>query len=78
MTPAEALRRFEQRLIPVRTVAGAGQALEQYTTDMLPAGHFASPSYAALAQGFHAGYDAAMAQVRRILAETQSESLRNG
>lgn len=73
-TPSEALRRFEQQLIPVRTVAGNEECWRLYQQDMLP--DLAPDKEVAIHQGFSAGYDAAMAQVRRILTAVQTESLR--
>jgi hypothetical protein len=75
---SEALRRFEQRLIPARTTAGQVEAWEAYRADWLPSDDkVAAEAFTPLInQGFAAGYDAAMARVRAILGSVQSEILR--
>lgn len=74
MNGSEALRVFERKLIPARTIAGTNQALERYMGDELPP--MSGRDSVLVEQSFHAGYDAAMAQTRRILAEVQTEALR--
>lgn len=70
VTGSEALHRFEHLLIPVRVTAGNVAAREAWEREWL-----SDPS-PAHRQGFEAGYDAAMATVRRLLVEVQSEALR--
>jgi hypothetical protein len=76
MTGAGALHRFEQKLIPVRTTAGLNESWEAFVGSMLPQPLPDGQRSALIHQGFDAGYDAAMARVRAILADVQSEVLR--
>lgn len=73
---SEALRRLEQRLIPARTTAGQVEAWEAYAKEWLPDYGEPTSPYSQINQGFAAGYDAAMARVRGVLAEVQSDVLR--
>lgn len=78
MTGGEALRRFEAGLLPVRTIAGNNEAWERYRSQWLPQDPDSRGKQAltqVIHQGFDAGYDAAMAEVRRILATVQSAAL---
>lgn len=70
MTPAEALRRFEQKLVSARTIAASEQAFDKYEKEWMPL-----PSEMTH-QGFTAGYDAAMDAVRAVLVGVQNEVLR--
>jgi hypothetical protein len=71
MTPSEALRRMEARLIPIRTAAGNREAWEDYRAQWL------SNDDARVHQGFEAGYDAAMRRVTKAVSNTQTEVLRS-
>lgn len=77
MTPIEALRRFERALIPIRTTAGQVESWEDYRTDWLPLGTDPKDENL-IAQGFAAGYDAAMNRVRATLAGVQTQTIREG
>lgn len=81
MTPAEALRRFEERLIPEQLVAAQDSAFELYAEENLPNPDDQIDSYAErtrkrntlIRQGYEAGYARAMQKVRAMLMETQGE-----
>jgi hypothetical protein len=74
MADIETLRVFEQRLIPMRTTAGQVEAWDAYRSEWLPP--LPPNEVALLGQGYAAGYDAAMARVRGLLADSQTEALR--
>lgn len=80
MTPSEAIRRVEQKLVSARTIAASEHAFEKYAKDMLPDMKEVSAcnEHALIHQGFDAGYSAAMDAVRAILIPIQSEVLRDG
>lgn len=68
------LREFEQRLLSQRNTAANVESWEQYAKDMLPGG--VNRGHPLVQQGFEAGFDAAMNRIRRLLAELQSEAIR--
>lgn len=78
MRAHEAVRLFEEKLLPLRTVAAANEAFEDYDRRMLPPG---TPKYDAIAQGYAQGYQDAMLRVTRMLTQVQRaviQETRNG
>jgi hypothetical protein len=73
---AEALRVFERRLIPLRTTAGSEERFHQWAAATLPES-MDERAQAPVHQGWDAGYSAAMDAVRQLLAQCQTEALRN-
>jgi hypothetical protein len=72
MTAKQALRSFEERLVPKRTVAQANASFEAYKTDLLPA-NLREDHESLLMQGFGAGFAYAMDIIRVILMQMNDE-----
>lgn len=78
MDANETLHRFEQKLVPVRSIAAADAAFAKYAREMLPGEADQDHHLNVLVQqGWDAGYAAAMQAVAALLNELQTEALRS-
>lgn len=71
MTGQQGLRRFEEKLVAVKTFASMEDAWSQYRASLLPE-DLTVQQEALIHQGFEAGYPVAMALVSKTLAGVQT------